>query len=148
MFWNLSSSSISLATVTPSLVTVGAPHDFSMTTLRPRGPSVTFTALARVLRPAAICARALVSNRISLAAIRISLLLDYREDVILAQNDVFLTVELHFGARVLADEDLVALLHFERAQLAVVEHLAVADGNDFGLERLLFRGVGNEEAAG
>jgi len=28
MFWNLFSSSISLATVTPSLVTVGAPHDF------------------------------------------------------------------------------------------------------------------------
>ncbi len=35
MFSNLFSSSISLATVTPSLVTVGAPQDFSMTTLRP-----------------------------------------------------------------------------------------------------------------
>ena len=31
---------------TPSLVTVGLPNDFSMITLRPRGPSVTFTALA------------------------------------------------------------------------------------------------------
>src|SRR5256885_3682230 len=102
IFWKRSSSSISLATVTPSLVTVGAPHDFSMTTLRPRGPSVTLTALASVLRPCAICARALVSNRISLAAMRFSLLLDDREDVILAQNDVLLTVELHFGARVFA----------------------------------------------
>jgi hypothetical protein len=37
MFSNLSSIWISLATVTPSLVTVGAPHDFSMTTLRPLG---------------------------------------------------------------------------------------------------------------
>ena len=54
MFANWSSSSISLATVTPSLVTVGAPHDFSMTTLRPRGPRVTLTALARVLSPAAM----------------------------------------------------------------------------------------------
>ena len=38
MFSNLSSSSISLATVTPSLVTVGAPKLFSSTTLRPLGP--------------------------------------------------------------------------------------------------------------
>ncbi len=58
MFSNLFSSSISLATVTPSLVTVGAPHDFSMTTLRPRGPSVTLTALARVLTPCMIWERA------------------------------------------------------------------------------------------
>ena len=34
----LSSSSISLATVTPSLVTVGEPNDFWMMTFRPRGP--------------------------------------------------------------------------------------------------------------
>ena len=38
MFSNLFSSSISLATVTPSLVTVGEPKIFSMTTLRPFGP--------------------------------------------------------------------------------------------------------------
>ena len=46
MFSNLSSSSISLATVTPSLVTVGEPKLFSITTLRPFGPSVTRTAFA------------------------------------------------------------------------------------------------------
>ena len=44
MFSNLSSSSISLATVTPSLVIRGAPYDLSRTTLRPFGPSVTLTA--------------------------------------------------------------------------------------------------------
>src|SRR5215813_3171236 len=44
MFSNLFSRSISLATVTPSLVTVGEPKDFSMTTLRPLGPRVTATA--------------------------------------------------------------------------------------------------------
>jgi hypothetical protein len=48
MFSNLPSSSISLATVTPSLVTRGEPKDFSRTTLLPLGPRVTFTALARV----------------------------------------------------------------------------------------------------
>jgi hypothetical protein len=39
MFSNLSWSSISLATVTPSFVMRGAPKDFSMTTLRPLGPA-------------------------------------------------------------------------------------------------------------
>ncbi len=58
MFSNLSSSSISLATVTPSLVTVGAPQLFSIMTLRPFGPSVTRTALASVFTPASIFARA------------------------------------------------------------------------------------------
>ena len=58
MFWKRSSSSISLATVTPSLVTVGEPKLFSMTTLRPFGPRVTFTASARALTPARISLRA------------------------------------------------------------------------------------------
>ncbi len=59
MFSNLSLSSISLATVTPSLVMVGAPKLLSITTLRPLGPSVTLTALARVLTPLTMRARAL-----------------------------------------------------------------------------------------
>ena len=51
MFSNLSVSSISLATVTPSLVMIGEPKLFSMTTLRPLGPRVTFTALASLSTP-------------------------------------------------------------------------------------------------
>ena len=54
----LSSSSISLATVTPSLVTVGEPKDFWMMTLRPLGPSVTLTARASLVTPRCIAARA------------------------------------------------------------------------------------------
>ncbi len=46
-----SSSSISLAMLTPSLVIVGTPHFFSRTTLRPFGPSVTFTASASWFMP-------------------------------------------------------------------------------------------------
>jgi hypothetical protein len=72
MFSNLFSSSISLATVTPSLVTVGEPQLFSMTTLRPRGPRVTFTASARVFTPRRISARAFSSKRISLAPMVVS----------------------------------------------------------------------------
>src|SRR5690606_9109743 len=69
MFSNLSSSSISLATVTPSLVMRGAPKLLSSTTLRPFGPSVTFTALARVSTPRNILSRASTENLTSLAAI-------------------------------------------------------------------------------
>ncbi len=68
MFSNLSSSSISLATVTPSLVMRGAPNDLSSTTLRPLGPSVTFTALARMSTPRSIRSRASTENLTSLAA--------------------------------------------------------------------------------
>src|SRR5262252_7650167 len=53
-----SSSSTSRATVTPSLVMVGAPHFLSITTLRPLGPSVTFTASARRFTPRSSARRA------------------------------------------------------------------------------------------
>ena len=53
MFSNGCGSSISLETVTPSLVMRGLPHDFCSTTLRPRGPSVAFTARANCDSPAA-----------------------------------------------------------------------------------------------
>ena len=44
-----SSSSMSSATVTPSLVTLGEPQPLSSTALRPRGPSVLRTARASLL---------------------------------------------------------------------------------------------------
>ena len=46
MFSNASSSSISLAIVTPSFVISGAPKDLSRTTFLPLGPSVTLTVFA------------------------------------------------------------------------------------------------------
>ena len=67
MFSNLSASSISLATVTPSLVMRGAPNDLSSTTLRPFGPRVTFTALESSSTPRNIRSRASVENFTSLA---------------------------------------------------------------------------------
>ncbi len=69
MFSNLSWSSISFATVTPSLVVRGAPKLFSMTTLRPLGPKVIFTASARMSTPRSIRSRASAPNLTSLAAI-------------------------------------------------------------------------------
>src|SRR5437016_722112 len=72
MFSSTSSSSISLATVTPSLVMTGEPNFFSITTLRPLGPSVTFTALARVLTPRRIACRDSSPCTIFFAAISMS----------------------------------------------------------------------------
>ncbi len=68
MFSNRSASSISLATVTPSLVMRGAPQDLSRTTLRPLGPSVTLTAFARESMPRSMRSRASPLNLTSLAA--------------------------------------------------------------------------------
>src|SRR5215212_5944743 len=68
MFSNLSASSISLATVTPSLVMRGAPKLLSSTTLRPFGPRVTFTASARTSTPRSIRSRAFAPNLTSFAA--------------------------------------------------------------------------------
>ena len=58
MFSKRSSSSISLLTVTPSLVTVGPPNDLSRITFRPVGPIVTATASASLSTPWSILLRA------------------------------------------------------------------------------------------
>src|SRR5207302_6980940 len=72
MFSNLSESSISFATVTPSLVIRGAPKLLSRTTFRPFGPKVTLTASVRVSMPRNIRSRASVPSRTSLAAMIVS----------------------------------------------------------------------------
>ncbi len=58
MFSKGSSSSISLAMVTPSLQTVGGPNFLSKTTFLPLGPRVTPTVSAIVSMPRFIKARA------------------------------------------------------------------------------------------
>src|SRR6266700_7057841 len=115
MFSNLSSSSISLATVTPSLVMRGAPNDLSSTTLRPLGPSVTLTALARMSMPRNMRSRASPLNLTSFAAIADVLLvcsdrspsggllgggllaLDDAEDVALLHDDELLAIDFDLG---------------------------------------------------
>src|SRR6266849_1371019 len=69
IFSHGSSSSISLAMDTPSLVIVGAPHFFSRTTLRPLGPRVTFTASASWFIPRSRPRLASSLNAIIFAAI-------------------------------------------------------------------------------
>src|SRR6202162_5135396 len=72
MFSSPSFNSISFATVTPSLVMVGDPNFFSITTLRPLGPRVTFTTSARILTPRRIACRDSSPCTICFAIIRIS----------------------------------------------------------------------------
>src|ERR1700690_4417187 len=149
MFSNLSASSISLATVTPSLVMRGAPNDLSSTTLRPLGPSVTLTALARMSTPRSIRSRASVENLTSLAALFVFLQSrsgDHAHDVGLFHDDQLFAVERDLGARPLAEQHPVTLLDVHRHELAVVAAGARAARYDLAFHRLFLRGVGNDDA--
>src|SRR3954452_11948679 len=128
MFSKGSSSSTSRAMVTPSLVMVGAPNFFSMTTLRPLGPSVTFTASASLLTPASRPRRACSSN---LSCLGMGLLPDLGEDVAGVQDEEVLTAGRDLRAAVLAVDDDVADGDVERDQLAgVLGATARADRED------------------
>src|ERR1700761_5599208 len=125
MFSNLSFSSISFATDTPSLVTVGAPKLLSSTALRPLGPRVTLTALARTFTPLNMRCRASSLKRTSLAAIVVIprlLAFDHGHDVFFAHDHQIFTVDLHFGAAVLAEQDLVADLDIQGPDVAVIKN--------------------------
>src|SRR5690242_507412 len=96
----------------------GAPKDFSMTTLRPLGPRVTFTASASVSTPRSMRVRASVANTTSFAAISqspvssIAFLLsglgDFRvgddaENVAFFHDQQLVAVNLDLGARPFAE---------------------------------------------
>src|SRR6266481_6119170 len=67
------------------------------------------------------------------------------EDVVLAHDQVVLTVDLDLGAPVFGDKDFVADFDSEFDLLAIVVELASADGCDGTFLRLLFRRVGNDD---
>src|SRR2546425_4382807 len=150
MFSTGSSSSISLATVTPSLVTVGLPNFLSMTTFRPLGPRVTFTASASWSTPRFRRARASVLNSKNLAAMSVlppeECLRELRDDVgFLDQDDLFV-VQLDLRAAVLPVDDAVPHLQLHRDDLALLAP-AGSHGDDFALDRLLFGSVGDVQPA-
>src|SRR3984893_11261749 len=128
MFSNLSFSSISFATDTPSLVTVGAPKERSSTTLRPLGPRVTLTASARMFTPAIMRLRAFSRNLTSLAAMMFSSrgrgsgaeVVHDDHDVFFAHHEGVVEFDEHRGAGILAEERLVADLEVDRDELAVL----------------------------
>src|SRR6204780_1401457 len=166
MFSNLSSSSISFATVTPSLVMRGAPYDLSRITLRPFGPSVTLTALLRISTPRSIRSRASEEKRTSLADmmfnpwfemreqaasgrlfLRGGCALDHTHDVGLLHDQKVLAVDLDLGAGPFAEQHPVARFEFERHQLAALVPSARPYGDDLAFLWLPLDGVGNNDAA-
>src|SRR5690349_21994489 len=124
-----SSSSISRAMVTPSLVTVGPPNFLSSTTCRPRGPRVTLTASASWFTPRSSARRAFSSKLICFGIACPSSVHD-REDVAGGQDQVLLAVVLDLGAAVLRVDDDVADGNVERDALAVVVDAAGTHGED------------------
>src|SRR3990167_2643835 len=165
----------SLATDTPSLVTVGAPNERSSTTLRPLGPRVTLTALARMFTPSTMRARASPPKMTSFAAIlellkigfklaasaypvssssyeKMSgsageLLLDHCEQIVFLHDQQLVAVDLDSLARVLAEQNAVTDLHVQGDHVALVVLLAGADGQHFTLIGL-FSGVVRDHDAG
>src|SRR5829696_3579386 len=168
MLANGSSSSISLATVTPSWVTVGAPNFLSRATLRPFGPRVVLTALARTSTPSFKERRAVSLNSrtfgmwlISLSLLgqcrrqlervaddaSIELFRDDGEDVLLGENKQVLVVDLELGSRVLGEEHLVADRNVHRDAISVVVTATFTGGDDLAALRLLLRRVRQHDAA-
>src|SRR3954462_15407542 len=172
-----SSRSISRAMVTPSLVIVGAPNFLSMTTLRPRGPSVTLTASASLSTPRSRERRASSLNlmilampdlsisgarkrrpprdprsgrpgRLSVLVVRVFLLLHDGEQVAGGEHEVLLAGVLDLGAAVLRVDDHVADVHVERNAVAVVVDAAGADSDNGALLGLLLGGVRDDQTGG
>src|SRR5919205_4539963 len=159
MFSIGSLSSTSLATVTPSLVTVGEPNFLSMTTFLPLGPRVTLTASARWSTPFLSLARASVLKRSSFAAMSDLLkgsegprrpfyvgLADLGQDVGSLDDDHFILTQLERRAAVLPVDHAVADLEIDRHPLALL-HTTRADGDDLTLGGLFLRGVRDVQPA-
>src|SRR6185503_17966300 len=167
MFSKGSLSSISLATVTPSLVMVGLPNFLSMMTLRPLGPMVALTAAAMMLIPRSRAARPSSLNRTCFGMLTLPLdrligltgslgpvglagrggLLDDGEDVLFLHDQVLLVVQLHFGAGILAEQDAVVGFHVQRDLLSLLRHSPIAHRDDLALLGLFLGGVRDDDPA-
>ena len=69
------------------------------------------------------------------------------EDFFFAHDDEVFTIDLDLGAGILAEQNAVAFFHIEGTNLAFFADLAFAGGDDFSLLRLVFGGVGDDDAA-
>src|SRR5208337_5589174 len=165
IFSNLSSSSISLATVTPSLVMRGAPKDLSRMTLRPLGPSVALTALLRISTPRSMRSRASEEKRTSLADMTVNPWFEIRgqaasgrlflrgarplnhaHDVGLFHDQKVLAIDLDLGPGPFAKQHPVARLEVNRNELATFVAGSRPHGDNLAFLRLFLGCVGNDDA--
>ena len=72
---------------------------------------------------------------------------DDAEDVRFLHDQQVFTIDLHLGARPLAEQDAVARLHVQRGDLAVFGLGTGASGDDLALLGLLLGGVGDDDPA-
>src|SRR4051812_16952805 len=150
MFSSASFSSISFATVTPSFVMVGDPNFLSRMTFRPRGPSVTLTALAKLFTPRRIPCREASPYTICFA-MRLSRFLsacfDDCQHFVLSHDEALFTIELDVLTRILAEQDHIARFDIERDARAAVFDRAAAGGDHRAALRLFFRGIRDNDSA-
>src|SRR5437870_3295905 len=143
-------SSTSLATVTPSLVIVGAPNFLSRIALRPFGPSVAFTASASWFTPLRMDERA-ASPYISCFAIVfppfivvvvcrcVELAGEDTQNVFFLEDQTFFVFDPELAPGIFVEQDLVADLHMLNL---------LTDGLDDASLRLLFGAVRHVNPAG
>ena len=72
---------------------------------------------------------------------------DHGHHVFLTHHDEFIAIHLDLGTAVLAEEDLVPHLEVERANVAVFQNLALADGNHLSKYGFLGRSIRDHDAA-
>src|SRR6266581_8578727 len=133
-----------------SLVTVALPNFLSMTTFRPFGPRVTFTASASWSTPRFRRARASVLNSKNLAAMSVlppgECLRELRDDVGFFDQDDLFVVQLDLRAAVFPVDDAIPNFQLHRDRLTLLPP-AGAHGDDFALDRLLLGGIGDVQSA-
>src|ERR1700733_15593039 len=69
------------------------------------------------------------------------------EDLILAHDQEFFSINADLTARILAEQDAVALFHVQWNYFAVLQALAFSTGYNFSFLRLLFGGIGDKQPA-
>src|SRR2546425_13356631 len=71
----------------------------------------------------------------------------YAENFVLAHDQILFSVDRDVAAGILAEQDVVADFNVDRHQGAVLEALALPDGDDLGFLRLLLGRIGDNDAA-
>ena len=69
------------------------------------------------------------------------------QNILLAEDQIFLAFHLDFRTGVLAEQDAVAGVYIQWNARAVRQNLAVAGGDDFALLRLFLGRIGNDDPA-
>src|SRR4051794_31588276 len=131
-----------------------------MITLRPFGPSVTFTASARMSMPRNMRLRASSPKRTSLAAMCLFLsflrsggfgerrcAFDNAEQVALLHDQELFAVQLHLGPRPLAEQHAVPGLDVELDEHALLVPCSGPGGDHLALHRLFLDRVGDDDPA-